>query len=44
VQARLDGVAMAFFALSIVLFIYVGWGSCVSYLQSWLGALARGKS
>ena len=30
---------MIFFALSIILFIYVAWGSCVNYLQSWLGAL-----
>jgi hypothetical protein len=40
-QARLDGAAVAFFALSTVMFIYVGWGSCVNYLQSWLGALTR---
>ena len=35
---RLEGVAMAFFAVSILLFAYVGWGSCVNFLQSWLGA------
>lgn len=34
---------MAFFALSIAFLFYVGWGSCVNYLQSWLGALVVPK-
>ena len=38
-QVRTDGVAMAFFALSVIIFMYVDYGSCASYLQSWLGDL-----
>ena len=38
-QTRLDGLAVAFFALCVVLFFYVSYGSCPSYLQSWLGFL-----
>lgn len=37
-QARLRGVSMAFFMLSFILFIFVGWGTCVSYLQVFAGA------
>ncbi len=33
-QTRLDGLAVAFFALCLVLFFYVSYGSCPSYLQS----------
>jgi len=36
-QLRTDGVAMAFFCLSVIVFIYVGFGSCASYVQAWLG-------
>ena len=28
---------MAFFCLSVIVFIYVGFGSCASYVQAWLG-------
>ena len=34
VQTRLDGLAVAFFALCLVLFFYIDYGSCPSYLQS----------
>ena len=30
---------MAFFCLSVIVFMYVGYGSCASYLQAWLGFL-----
>ena len=30
---------MAFFCLSVIVFIYVGYGSCASFLQAWLGFL-----
>ncbi len=39
-EARLRGVAMAFFMLSLILRDFVGWGSCVSYLQVAAGAIA----
>ena len=32
-QARLRGLAMAFFVLCLICHIFVGWGSCVSVLQ-----------
>ena len=32
-QARLRGVSMAFFVLCFIIFVFVGWGTCVSYLQ-----------
>lgn len=32
-QARLRGLGMGFFILCVVLYIYVGYGSCKSYLQ-----------
>ena len=40
-QLRTDGVATAFFCLCVIVFIYVGYGSCASYLQSWLGEFLR---
>jgi len=36
-QARLRGVAMGFFVICFIIFMFIGWGTCVSYLQSWLG-------
>jgi len=36
-HARLKGLAMSFFMLCLICFIYIGWGTCVSFLQSWLG-------
>jgi hypothetical protein len=38
-QARLRGLGMGFFILCVILNIYVDYGSCISYLQSWLGFL-----
>ena len=36
---RLDGMALLIFLLSLVLLMYIQYGSCASYLESWLGYL-----
>ena len=36
---RLDGLSLAFFTLCLVLLVYVTYGSCASYIESWLGYL-----
>ena len=33
VQARLRVLAMGFFVLCLVCYIFIGWGTCVSFLQ-----------
>lgn len=32
-QSRLRGVAMGFFVLCLILFVYVAYGNCKAYLQ-----------
>ncbi len=39
IYTRLDGLCLAFFMLCLVLLVYVTYGSCASYIESWLGYL-----